>query len=90
MPRMDNARICLVGPPQHEVMLWVFVESLEAKWTTKRDHSRASLNVGKTTPMIDGFAADNAKVIPILYVCIFKFTHLFVILSNSCVAVKKV
>jgi hypothetical protein len=63
---------------QTQVMHRILVECLDAQWATKRDHPRARFDVAHSPAFIDGLAADDAKVIPICYIGIFKFTHKFI------------
>ena len=60
---------------QTQVMHWIFVECLNAQRATKRDHPVARFHVTDSATFIDGFAADDAEVVPIGYVRIFEFAH---------------
>jgi hypothetical protein len=72
---MPNERAEFMRLSQFQVMHRVFVESLDAQRATERDHPRPGFDVTHSTAFIDGFAADDAAVIPVRYVGIFQFTH---------------
>jgi hypothetical protein len=54
-----------------QVMHRVLVERLNAQRATKRDHPRTRFDVAHSSSLIDGFAANNTKVVPILDIGIF-------------------
>jgi hypothetical protein len=56
---------------QVQVMHRIFVECFDAQRAAQRDHPRARFDVAHSAALIDGLAANDAKVIPICYVGIF-------------------
>jgi hypothetical protein len=57
--------------PEMQVMHWVLVECFNAQRTAERDHPRTRFDVAHPPALIDGFAANNTKVVPILDIGIF-------------------
>jgi hypothetical protein len=56
---------------QMQVMHRVLVERLDAQRATERDHPRSRFDVAHPPALIDGFSANNTKVVPILDIGIF-------------------
>lgn len=69
--RMAHLASDLVCPPQPQVMHRILIECFDAKWAAERDHSRAGFDVTQSAAVIDGFAADNAQMVPVCNVRIF-------------------
>ena len=68
---MADPRTSLVCLSQTQVVSRVLVKGLDAQRAAKSDHPRACLDVAHSTAFIDGFAANDATVIPISYIGIF-------------------
>lgn len=61
----------LMRSAQFQVVHRIFVERFDTERAAKRDHPLPRFNVAHTAPLIDGFTADDAEMIPICYVSIF-------------------
>jgi hypothetical protein len=78
---MPIERAELMRLSQFQVMHRISVESLDAQRATERDHPRPGFDVTHSTAFIDGFAADDAEVIPVGNVRILQFTHKILLAS---------
>ena len=72
---MAQLRAHFMRCSQDKIVLWILVEGFDAERTTKRNHPRTRFDVAHAATLIDGLAADDAVVVPIFDVSIFKFTH---------------
>lgn len=68
---MARLRADFMPLSQTQVMQRILVERLDAQRTAKRDHPRARFDMTHSPALIDGLAADDAKVIPVCYIGIF-------------------